>query len=212
MPMRSFTAGGNFTLARSSRTKAPAPARTARASISAVQVSPATTKDARDHSQRLKPCTIAPVTPPCACAFAARAARSNGARPGIISRRSCHCALSHCPARGSVLGIPQSSSAAGHSPKRKMTRAASHAPCVLIWAPIDALDTELIAGTQRGLGDAASCSDCVMLKGSPDVTSASGAYASTFATVTSSATPPITAATRLASAVPTPVPISTASE
>jgi hypothetical protein len=44
-----------------------------------------------------------------------------------------------------------------------MTRAASHAPCVLIWAPIDALDTELIAGTQRGLGDAASCSDCVML-------------------------------------------------
>ena len=43
-----------------------------------------------------------------------------------------------------------SSSAAGHRPKRKMTRAASAAAWVPTWAPIEALVAELIAGTQRG--------------------------------------------------------------
>ena len=50
-----------------------------------------------------------------------------------------------------------SSSAAGHSPKRKMTRAASAAACVPTCAPIEALVAELIAGTQRGFFAAASC-------------------------------------------------------
>ena len=48
------------------------------------------------------------------------------------------------------------SSAAGHNPKRNMTRAASAAACVPTWAPIEALVGELIAGTQRGLRCAAS--------------------------------------------------------
>ena len=34
--------------------------------------------------------------------------------------------------------MPHSSSAAGHSPNRKMTRAASAAACVPTWAPIEA--------------------------------------------------------------------------
>ena len=52
--------------------------------------------------------------------------------------------------------MPHSSSAAGHSPKRNMTRAASAAACVPTWAPIEALVAVLIAGTQRGLFAAAS--------------------------------------------------------
>ena len=43
------------------------------------------------------------------------------------------------------------SSAAGHNPKRKMTRAASAAACVPTCAPIEAVVAVLIAGTQRGL-------------------------------------------------------------
>ena len=52
--------------------------------------------------------------------------------------------------------MPHSSSAAGHRPKRKMTRAASAAACVPTCAPIEALVGELIAGTQRGFFSAAS--------------------------------------------------------
>ena len=50
-----------------------------------------------------------------------------------------------------------SSSAAGHRPKRKITRAASAAEWVPTCAPIEALVAELIAGTQRGFFSAASC-------------------------------------------------------
>jgi hypothetical protein len=83
---------------------------------------------------------------------------------------------------------------------------------VLICAPTEALEGELMVGTQRGLREPASCAACVILKGSPEVTSPSGANASTLAMATSSATAPMIAATRLASAVPMAVPISTASE
>jgi len=89
----------------------PVPVRTASASISAVHVCPATVKLAFDHPKRLKPCAIAAVTPPRACAFAAIAAKSNGGNPGITSLRSCHRAVSHCLARGSVFAMPHRSSA-----------------------------------------------------------------------------------------------------
>ena len=58
--------------------------------------------------------------------------------------------------RGSAGAMRHSSSAAGHRPKRKMTRAASADACVPTCAPIDALVAVLMAGTQRGLFSAAS--------------------------------------------------------
>ena len=75
----------------------------------------------------------------------------------MMSCPSFQRALAHSLARGSVGAMPHSSSAAGHSPKRKMTRAASAAACVPTWAPIEALVAELIAGTQRGFCAPASC-------------------------------------------------------
>ena len=50
----------------------------------------------------------------------------------------------------------QSASAAGHRPKRKITRAASADAWVPTCAPIEAMVAELIAGTQRGFFAAAS--------------------------------------------------------
>ena len=47
-------------------------------------------------------------------------------------------AASHCLALGSVGAMPHSSSAAGHRPKRNMTRAASAAACVPTCAPFEA--------------------------------------------------------------------------
>ena len=55
-----------------------------------------------------------------------------------------------------------SSSAAGHSPKRNTMRAASAAPCVPMWAPIDELDGALTSGTHRGFFAAASWPACVI--------------------------------------------------
>ena len=75
----------------------------------------------------------------------------------MMSCPSFQRAFSHSSAVGSVGAMPHNSSAAGHRPKRKMTRAASAAACVPTWAPIEALVAELIAGTQRGFFAAASC-------------------------------------------------------
>ena len=136
---------------RSTRTNLPAPRRTASASMSAVHASPAIGKVACDHAQRLKPCAIAPVTPLRACAFAAIAGRDSGGSPGMVSCPSFHCAVSHCLALGSFGFMPHNSSAAGQSPKRNMTRAASAAACVPTCAPLEAAVAELIEGTQRGL-------------------------------------------------------------
>ena len=56
----------------------------------------------------------------------------------------------------SLGAMPHNASAAGHSPKRKITFADSAAACVPTCAPIEAVVTELITGTQRGLRCAAS--------------------------------------------------------
>src|SRR5712675_1539960 len=148
LPKRLLSVGGNFTLVRLRRAYLPPPLRTANASISAVHVRPATGKVARENPQREKACAMAPVTPLRACAFAATAA--------MISCPSFHCAFAHSLAFGSVGAIPHSSSAAGHKPKRKMTRAASAAACVPTCAPFEANVALLIAGTQRGFFAAAS--------------------------------------------------------
>ena len=86
--------------------------------------SPATTPSGE------KACAIAPVTPLRACAFAATAGNASGASPGMTSCPSFQRAVFHSLALGSVGAMPHSSSAAGHRPKRKMTRAASAAACV----------------------------------------------------------------------------------
>src|SRR5262249_3208241 len=152
--------GGNVTLDRSMRTYLPAPRRTASASMSAVHACSPTRKVARDHAQRLKPCVIAPVTLLRACALAAIAGNRNGGSPSITSWPSFHRALSHGLALGSFGATPHSSSAAGHRPNRKMTRAASAAGCVPTCAPVEAAVAVLMAGTQRGLRAAASCAFC----------------------------------------------------
>jgi len=136
---------------RSSRMYLPDPDRTARASISLVHSCPFAENVARDQAQREKACAIAPVTPLRAWAFAATCASGSGDRPGTVSCPSFHRAACRCVARGSLGAIRHRSSAAGHKPKRKITRAASAAACVPTWAPIDAVVAELIAGTQRGL-------------------------------------------------------------
>src|SRR5258705_12693783 len=156
LPKRLLSVGGNFTLVRSRRAYLPPPLRTASASISAVHVCPETGKVARDHPQREKACAMAPVTPLRACAFAATAGKGSGASPGMISCPSFHCAFAHSLAVGPVGAMPHSSSAAGHKPKRKMTRAASAAACVPTCAPFEANVALLIAGTQRGFFAAAS--------------------------------------------------------
>src|SRR5271165_391211 len=125
--------------------------------MSAVHGSPSMLKVALDQAQRLKPCAIAAVTPFCACALAATAAKVSGVSPGMMSRPSFQRAFSHSPALGSLEATPHNSSAAGHRPKRKITRAASAAACVPTCAPVEEAVAELIAGVQRGLLAAASC-------------------------------------------------------
>src|ERR1700682_3199601 len=156
LPKRLLSVGGNLTLVRSRRTNLPAPLRTASASISAVHVCPATGKAARDQPQREKACAMAPVTKLRACALAAIMRNDSAAKPAISGCPSFQRAASHCLAVGLVGAIPHRSSAAGHKPKRNMTRAASAAACVPIWAPVEADVALLIAGTQRGFFPAAS--------------------------------------------------------
>ena len=157
VPIRLKSVGGNLTLVRSRRANLPAPLRTASASISAVHACPATVNVACDHAQREKLCVIAPVTKLRACAHAATAGSASGASPGMIELPVFPARLRPLPALGSVGAMPHNSSAAGHSPNRNTTRAASAAACVPTWAPIEALVAELISGTQRGLRWAASC-------------------------------------------------------
>ena len=157
VPIRLLSVGGNFTLTRSMRWNLLPPLRTASASISARYCSPAIRKRARDQAQREKECATAPVTRLRACAVAASAGNPSGVRPGKTSCPSFHCAFAQSFARGSFGEMCQSSSAAGHNPKRKMRRAASADECVPTCAPIDALVAELIAGTQRGFFSARSC-------------------------------------------------------
>src|SRR3984893_3802476 len=157
LPKRLLSVGGNFTLERSRRAYSPLPLRTASASISALHVCPPMGKGARDHPQREKACAMAPVTKLRACALAAIMGNDSGAKPGICRCPSFQRAASHCLAVGLVGAIPHRSSAAGHKPKRNMTRAASAAACVPICAPFEANVALLIAGTQRGFFPAASC-------------------------------------------------------
>src|SRR5882724_2167409 len=156
LPKRLLSVGGNFTPTRSRRAYLPPPLRTASASISAVHVCPETGKVARDHPQREKACAMAPVTSLRACALAAIMGNDSGAKPGIGRCPSFQHAASHCLALGSVGAMPHRSSAAGHNPKRKITRAASAAACVPTCAPFEAKVALLIAGTQRGFFPAAS--------------------------------------------------------
>ena len=95
--------------------------------MSAVHGSPSMLKLACDQAQRLKPCAIAATTPWRACAFAATAAKGSGASPDTMSCPSFQRALSQSLAFASIGATPHNSSAAGHKPKRKMTRAASAA-------------------------------------------------------------------------------------
>ena len=131
-PLLLRSVGGYFTLERSRRANLPPPRRTARASMSAVHACPEIVKVACANAQRLKQCVIAPVTPLRACAFAATAGNASGANPGMTSCPSFHRAVFHSFALGSFGAMPHSSSAAGHRPKRKMTRAASAAACVMM--------------------------------------------------------------------------------
>src|SRR5258705_4117374 len=156
VPKRLLSVGGNFTLERSRRAYLPPPLRTASASISAVHVCPATGKVARDQPQREKACAMAPVTKLRAWALAAIMGNDSGAKPGISRWPSFQRAASHCLAVGLGGPIYHRSSAAGHKPKRNMTRAASAAACVPTCAPFEANVALLIAGTQRGFFAAAS--------------------------------------------------------
>ena len=131
-------------------------------------------KVARDHPQREKACAMAPVTSLRAWALAAIAGNDSGAKPGISRCPSFQRAASHCLAVGSVGAIPHRSSAAGHKPKRNMTRAASAAACVPTCAPFEAKVAVLIAGTQRGFFATASWVAWFMVRELPEVTSASG--------------------------------------
>src|SRR5712672_1240281 len=174
LPKRLLSVGGNFTPVRSRRAYLPPPLRTASASISAVHVCPATGKVALDHPPRENACAVAPVTKLRACDLAAIMGNDSGAKPGISRCPSFQRAASHCLAVGLVGAIPQRSSAAGHKPKRNMTRAASAAACVPTCAPFEAKVALLIAGTQRGFFAAASWVAWLIACGSPEVTSASG--------------------------------------
>src|SRR3981189_907086 len=174
LPKRLLSVGGNFTPVRSRRAYLPPPPRTASASISAVHVCPATGKVARDQPQRENACAIAPVTKLRACALAAIEGNDSGAKPGISRCPSFQRAAAHCLVVGWVGAIPHRSSAAGHKPKRNMTRAASAAACVPTWAPFEAKVAVLIAGTQRGFFATASWVGWFIVWGSPEVTSASG--------------------------------------
>ncbi len=80
-------------------------------------------KVACDQAQREKACAIAPVTPLRACAFAAIAGSDSGGRPGQDQLAVLPERLLPIAWRADRFGaMPQSSSAAGHRPKRKMTR------------------------------------------------------------------------------------------
>src|ERR1700733_8282402 len=156
VPKRVFSVGGYFTLERSRHAYLPPPLRTASASISALHVCPAMGKVARDHPQREKACAMAPVTSRRAWALAAIEGNESGAKPGIRGFPSFQRGASHCWAIESVGAIPHRSSAAGHKPKRNITRAASAAACVPTCAPFEAKVAVLIAGTQRGFFATAS--------------------------------------------------------
>jgi len=127
------------------------PRRMARLSISAVHCSPATGKRARDQAQREKPCAIAPVTK--LRAMRRRAQRRQGERHQPVDDELSRPSSAPWPNPWRADHSPRCAtarSAAGHRPKRKITRAASAAACVATCAPIDALVAELIAATQRG--------------------------------------------------------------
>src|SRR6266699_1010721 len=174
VPKRLLSVGGYFTLERSRRAYLPPPLRTASASISALHVCPAMGKVARDHPQREKACAMAPVTSLRAWALAAIEGNDSGVKPGISRYPSFQRAASHCLAVGLVGAIRHRSSAAGHKPKRNMTRAASAAACVPTCAPFEAKVAVLIAGTQRGFFATASWVAWFMVRELPEVTSASG--------------------------------------
>src|ERR1700686_1793262 len=171
VPKRLFSVGGYFTLERSRGAYVPPPLRTASASISALHVCPAIGKLARDHPQREKACAMAPVTSLRAWALAAIEGNDSGAKPGISRLPSFQRAASHCPAVGLLGAMPHRSSAAGHRPKRNMTRAASAAACVPTRAPFEAKVGVLIAGTQRGFFATASWVAWFMVRELPEVTS-----------------------------------------
>src|ERR1700730_13480199 len=173
LPKRLLSVGGNFTPVRPRRAYLPPPLRTASASISAVHVCPATGKVARDHPQREKACAMAPVTKLRACALAAIMGNDSGAKPGICRCPSFQRAASHCLAVGLVGAIPHRSSAAGHKPKRNITRAASAAACVPTCAQFEAKVAVLIAGTQCGFFATASWVAWFMVRELPEVTRAS---------------------------------------
>jgi len=107
---------------------------------------------------------------------------------GTSSGRIRACSVTSRP-RASGSGIVGSVSRAA-AQAWKTIFAASLAPCVAMCAPTDALDTELISGTQRGLRAAASWSGWVIAYGSPEVTSPRASNTSSCATATSSAIPP----------------------
>src|SRR5271165_232548 len=125
--------------------------------MSATHEDPSMLKVALAQSHRLKQCAIAAVTPFRACALAATDAKVSGVSPGMMSCPSFQRAFSHSAALASLGATPHNSSAAGHRPKRKITRAASAAACVPTCAPVEEAVAELIAGVQRGLLAAASC-------------------------------------------------------
>src|SRR3984957_21281381 len=131
--------------------------------MSAVHCSPSTLNAACDHAQRLKPCTIAATTPVLACAFAAIADKGSGASPDMTRRPSFQRASCQSRALKSVGAKPHNSSAAGHKPKRKITRAASAAACVPTYAPVEPLVAELTRGTKGGLHASASGSAWVVV-------------------------------------------------
>ena len=113
---------------RSSLTKSPAPRRIARASISAVQLwsailNSATTPSAKRRAPWLQ-------SDRCAHTLGLHEEAVSGGDPGTINCPSLQRAVSHCAARGSAGAIRHKSSAAGHKPKRNITRAASAAVCV----------------------------------------------------------------------------------
>ena len=139
VPIRLLSVGGNLTLTRLMRSNLPLPLRTASASISARYCSPDNGKRARDHAQREKLCATAPVTKLRACARRGERRQRQRREAGHDELPVLPAAPSPIPWRADRFGaMRHSSSAAGHRPKRKMTRAASAAEWVPTCAPIEA--------------------------------------------------------------------------
>ena len=192
--------------ARICRRPCARPAHRCRRSMSARRRgrSPATTPSGRRRapSPRSRHCAHAP--------WRRSWATTAAANPASCSCPSFQRAASHCLAVGSVGAIPHRSSAAGHSPKRNMTRAASAAACVPTCAPFEA-----DGGSADRRHPARIFCRGVLRRLVHRVGIARGDERERRhrrrrrARVTSSATPPRWAATRLASAVPMPLPIST---